>query len=306
MQGGEGTTISAGTWFNPDSHEHETDLASELRRHGNGYKRFANVKPGLISKHESKHDKDWGLVLMDRCPANTSDKHHWEVTCTGPDGGQGEGPYVGFVSEDVTDYGVLYGPVDPEKWQHAGFSYDQPNDTVEVFYNGELVANDEDARLSGDSPVSEATDAPVRIGANIYEDGNREDYFPGRIDDPRVYDRALGEEAFAEVVGATEGTYISSTKSRSVTLDGDELALTDVDAPTKGDIRMRVEANTTDGFVSSDPIEIGAADTYEVTGLESRESLDEFRLRVEMTRSPSASSPVLSTVGIDSQARVTS
>jgi glucose/arabinose dehydrogenase len=67
------------------------------------------------------------------------------------------------------------------QWTHVAGTYD--GSTLRIFVNGNLEASQP---ASGSLQVSSA---PVRIGGNTYAN----EFFPGRIDDVRIYDRALGE-----------------------------------------------------------------------------------------------------------------
>lgn len=105
-------------------------------------------------------------------------------------GGGGNGPYVGYYSEDGgNDYGLLYGKgIENGNWYHAGFVLDQANGNLYLYVDGEFVNKDESL-----PQVSANTSAAVELGATTYSS----DHFDGTIDEARVYDRTLSASEFA-------------------------------------------------------------------------------------------------------------
>lgn len=154
LRGGSDARITGSAWFRPTAEHHETHV-------------------GIVGKQVDGTAGDWGLIVQQSCP------DHW----TGGAVCEGEPPYVGYYSEvDGDDYGLFYGPIERYEWNHAAFVLDQPNETVALYNDGELVVQDTDAPT-----VSASTDTPIEIGSTSYRDAA----FEGAIDEARVYDRAL-------------------------------------------------------------------------------------------------------------------
>ncbi len=69
-------------------------------------------------------------------------------------------------------------------WYHLAFTFDEPTDTARLYIDGVLVASGTTARLM------DYDGHPVIIGAEI-ENESLAFFFNGRIDEVRIYDRAL-------------------------------------------------------------------------------------------------------------------
>jgi len=80
------------------------------------------------------------------------------------------------------------------EWTHVAITFADENKGL--YINGRLVAQ-------GTAPLSLNTAQPLRIGAGASE-GPGDYFFPGMIDDARVYDRALSDEEVAYLAGRTK------------------------------------------------------------------------------------------------------
>ncbi|HWM63912.1 MAG TPA: LamG domain-containing protein [Solirubrobacterales bacterium] len=109
---------------------------------------------------------------------------------------QSNGKVEGYIGEeDEEDYTLVSSPeaLIPNVWAHVALTYD--GNLMRLYLNGELV--DSNATAVGNV----ASSGPLRIGCNEVFD----EYFDGRIDEPRIYDRALD----AGEIAADRGTPIS-------------------------------------------------------------------------------------------------
>lgn len=97
-------------------------------------------------------------------------------------------PYMGFIDSAVTSPTAIQ----PNQWNHLVFRYDLAQRTLAIYVNGELV-------VSGTDRHPFQGTAPVYIGR--WSNGN---YFNGRIDDVRIYDRPLTD---AEIQALTNGDH---------------------------------------------------------------------------------------------------
>ena len=68
----------------------------------------------------------------------------------------------------------------PNVWTHLAATFD--GSTIRLYVDGNLVGS-----LAETNPIPTSTDI-LQIGANFYGE-----YFPGRIDEVRIYNRALSE-----------------------------------------------------------------------------------------------------------------
>jgi hypothetical protein len=224
LSGGPNAKITASAWFYPHAPAGDSDWAS------------------LVGKEEDSWEGDWGLVILDTCP--------WWATndCDGL-AGDGTGPYVGYYGEDNDDYGLFYGPIQSGQWQHAAVVLDQPNDTVQLYMNGDLVAEDTNAP----DDVSADTNYPVEIGATTYKDTWwRDPYFDGRIDDVRVYDRPLTGEEVGDLYNASgNGTFTTQWQTGN-SVDPTSLELSydvDIDAGERVNVTVVSDEGEESGVV---------------------------------------------------------
>jgi len=80
------------------------------------------------------------------------------------------------------------------EWTHVAASYE--NEQKMFYINGRLVAE-------GTAPLSLNTQQPLRIGAGATE-GPGDFFFPGMIDEVRIYNRALSADEVAWLAGRTQ------------------------------------------------------------------------------------------------------
>lgn len=112
--------------------------------------------------------------------------------------------YAGLVSAPTSDAGMVHfklrssaavsvdkrdngnsldsPPISKEEWVHALFTCDTTKDEVRLYVNGELIGTD----ISGPTPVNLTG---LMIGR---EKGDR--YFPGVLDEVRIYNRVLNDD----------------------------------------------------------------------------------------------------------------
>lgn len=115
---------------------------------------------------------------------------------------------LGAVGDGVTgDNGVLGGNVPPHQWSHVAMSYDSTTGANILFVNGNIVASR--VRLGG--PFS--TKTKVFIGR---EDSASPRPFPGLIDEPSLYARALTPSEVRSIyeAGSAGKCYPGSTEPR--------------------------------------------------------------------------------------------
>ena len=80
------------------------------------------------------------------------------------------------------------------EWTHVAASFE--NEQKKFYINGRLVGE-------GTAPLDLNTEQPLRLGAGASE-GPGNYFFPGMIDEVRIYDRALSAEEVAGLAGVTE------------------------------------------------------------------------------------------------------
>ncbi|MFC4405174.1 LamG-like jellyroll fold domain-containing protein [Haloarchaeobius iranensis] len=175
-------------------------------------------------------------------------------------------------------------------WHFACGVYDGTE--KRIYVDGTLEAN---ASQHGGAPLGTGTTRYGFIGDGSEAgsfDGNRNDeYYDGRVDEVRLYDRALDQaeiEALYTADGGGSGNRTVTTEARGypATFDASDLVLTNVDAtvPSGTSITVTVESDPDgDGTFeeSSDAIDLtGVTDTVDVTGLST--DSDTFRLRIEL------------------------
>jgi len=95
-----------------------------------------------------------------------------------------DGNYVG----NIRGYSWIFAPVDTD-WHHFGVTYEDQQ--ALMYYDGRLIDEDEGEIGTLDQ---------VRIGANL----SRSAYFPGMIDDFRIYNRVLTDTEIMAVIAGTD------------------------------------------------------------------------------------------------------
>jgi hypothetical protein len=118
---------------------------------------------------------------------------HWALTVQVRDGQL----RAGFEDAADVDYIGVGGSVPASTWTHLAVVYD--GSSVAGYVDGSEVFSVAQATGDGSGSVADATpptnDEPLRIGRG-------EDYFDGRIDDLRIYDRALTASEVASLAGS--------------------------------------------------------------------------------------------------------
>ena len=186
--------------------------------------------------------------------------------------------------------------LEADRWYHLMGVYD--GDEARIYVDGEL-----EGTTTVDGEMTDASEFDVGIGENLDASGRHLD---GRMDEVRLYDRALDTDE-VEVLGEiTEGSYTSGWKTSEEVLDLNHLRLEGVDADHNGGyISVTVEARQEDDTVlTSESIVLDGSSTYDVEGFDPETSAEEFRLNVVMTSPNIEQSPVLSRVKIVSEAEL--
>jgi FlaG/FlaF family flagellin (archaellin) len=223
---------------------------------------------------------NWALLDYDR-------SEYFNLYVRGDTGG------VGFStssqSASMRDLSTSTGFADGN-WHFACGVYDGTE--KRIYVDGALEAS---ATQHGGAPLGTGTTRYGFIGDGSEAasfDGDRNDqFYDGRVDEVRLYDRALDQEeieALYTADGGGSGNRTVTTEARSypATFDAGDLVLTNVDAtvPSGTSITVTVESDPDgDGTFeeSSAAIDLtGATGTVDVTGLST--DSDTFRLRIEL------------------------
>jgi len=93
-----------------------------------------------------------------------------------------------------SDGGRIQVPAEPNVWYHVGYTSDTENDELRLYVDGELI----DTVAAGAEPNNLAS---LRIGSE--HDGR---YFPGILDEVRLYKRALTEEEMKQNFNVTNNS----------------------------------------------------------------------------------------------------
>lgn len=278
LSGGADATITASAWFALDGPL--SDLSGST---------------SLVAKEESSTNGDWGLVLYGNCPP-------W-ATCSPTDN---EEAYIGYYGEaGGSDYGLLYGLPTASGWHHGTIVLDNLNDTLEVYYDGELVI--EETALP--AQVSSNTTRFVEIGGTVYQNS----YLDGRIDEARVYDRPLSASEVSVLYNgssprgtpqAWRGSINTSYKLFETQVSPTSLSLTDVDATVPMGTSMTVTVQSdpdSDGVYEEESGAISLSsgtNTYGVSGL--TQASGRYRLHVVGTTTDITAGPTLEEVRLTS------
>lgn len=116
---------------------------------------------------------DHGAISMDNFNRNG-------VRCIGYFGGSWE-----YIDADAV--------FAPTGWRHVACVYDAPSGTLSVFGDGVLL----DTRTTVPTPLMTTEPHDVAIGTTIDTDGTIQNAASGKIDDVRIYDRALSPDEIA-------------------------------------------------------------------------------------------------------------
>jgi hypothetical protein len=120
--------------------------------------------------------------------------YSYQLFAGGEEAGVPEGflAYAPFEWEDVE----AEDPLTPKTWNHLALTYDGA--AMRLYVNGELADTDETA------PPAQASVGPLLLGGN-----DDEEFFKGRLDEVRIYERALE----AGEVGADRGAPIETPQA---------------------------------------------------------------------------------------------
>ena len=119
-------------------------------------------------------EKGWGLGTVHNEEGAGANEFSFAISTTGADDGDG----------DLTYFHA--GPYDTGKWYHVAGVYD--GEMTQLYVDGELVV--ESGQQSGD--INYPPNGFLTIGT--YKDDNEHDPFAGKLDEIRLYERALSEE----------------------------------------------------------------------------------------------------------------
>ncbi|WEL19814.1 LamG domain-containing protein [Candidatus Nanohalococcus occultus] len=126
----------------------------------------------ILEKQWGAGNGDWGMMVRD------SELEYYSENIDG-----------------VQDYTLDGGDVEPGKWHNGAFVLNQPENSLKLYLDGRLVAEDSSTGL-----ISRDTSGNVYIGAMVYNNQNPQAYFNGTIDDVRIYPYALGREQIQTVM----------------------------------------------------------------------------------------------------------
>ena len=160
-------------------------------------------------------------------------------------------------------------------WHHVVLTRDAATGDVEVYVDGDR----EDFATSRSGEITTTFDGIGRIE----DTGGTPEYFSGRIDEVRVYDRVLSESTVGNL-SSQEGSLTTAEKRFEEPVDPSNLTLEDVKAtvPSGTSISLFVESDPeNDGtFSRSDEIRLDGSGSYDVTGLANDSRI--YRLRIEL------------------------
>ncbi len=251
LRGGDGAVLTVSAWFEAEEPVGDSDGAA------------------IVGKEEDFSEGDWGIVVEDVCPG-------YSRVCT-------DEPAVGYYGEDDgRDYGLFHGEVSEDRWHHATMVLDEPDDELRLYYDGRLVA--EDRGLPDDA--TGATGQYLEFGRTGY----RGAYFDGRIDEVRIYDRALsGTEVGRLYNTSVRGSFTTDAKT------GPSIAGADLELDYEVEMAPADAVNVTvvDGDGDrSDVVSLSdGAGTVSVDGLAGTSA--EYSLEVDVTSGSRTSSPTV-------------
>ena len=167
-------------------------------------------------------------------------------------------------------------------WQHVALRWES-GERIELFVDGTELGYTGSTGTPPESAPMTAVDF-LTVGRSQKDDTDA--LWEGRIDEVRIYDRALSDsdiDSLASNTGLRRGSFNTSWKTTSRNLDLSDLRLGYDVARNGGTVRVTVYARYDDGTVEvSTPVELtGDSGVKEVEGLVG--GTDEFRLHVEFT-----------------------
>jgi hypothetical protein len=124
------------------------------------------------------------------------------------------------------------GSISLNTWQHIAVLYEKESDTRLYFIDGQEVG-----QVDGEPPNTTLNYGP-KIGSRL--DAGRE-FFDGKIDDPRIYDRALSADEIERIYNATRPSGVNTSQTNKLTdglvgfwsFDGQGVNLSDSSAEVK-------------------------------------------------------------------------
>ncbi|MEF8867572.1 MAG: LamG-like jellyroll fold domain-containing protein [Haloarculaceae archaeon] len=185
------------------------------------------------------------------------------------------------IQGDSTEYNYEYeSNVQSTRWQHLAMRWES-GERIELFVNGTELAYR--TPLGGTPPGVPMENVEFLALARSQKDDTGA-LWDGRIDEVRIYDRALSADeidSLASNSGLRQGSFNTSWKTTSRNLDLSDLRLGYDVGRDGGTVRVTVYTRRDDGSVAvSDPVRLnGDSGVKEVEGLTG--GTDEFRLHVE-------------------------
>ncbi|MFP9060506.1 malectin domain-containing carbohydrate-binding protein [Natrialbaceae archaeon A-chndr2] len=184
--------------------------------------------------------------------------------------------------------------LEEDRWYHVVVVYDGAAEETRLYVDGQL-----DTTSQAVSSIP-AYNSSLTIGEL---DTNRGAEFNGRIDEVRLYDRALSTAEVGSLFDTTNtGSFTTDWRTSEETLSSDRLQLENVSAtiPPGTSATVTVEADTTGSGTldaSSDPISIeNGVSEYEITGIDA--DADTFRVIIEFETTDPERTPVVDSMGI--------
>ncbi|WP_256297078.1 PKD domain-containing protein [Haloarchaeobius salinus] len=182
-------------------------------------------------------------------------------------------------------------------WHHVVLTRNADSGETRVYVDGVL----EDTATSD----AGAKTTPFS-GIGVIEDtGGSPEYLDGRLDEVRLYDRALSDaEARALYETSRNGTITTAEKTTSVTVDPRTIRLENVtaDVPSGTSLTVYVESDPEDDgtWNRSDPVSIvGGQESYAVGDGNFGTSSDRFRVVVELNSTAPSQSPCLAGLTVE-------
>ncbi len=184
-------------------------------------------------------------------------------------------------------------PVNDGTWHHVVLTRDAQSGRVEVYVDGSR----DDAATSQPGTI----DTPFESIGRIEDTAGSPEYFAGRIDEFRVYDRVLsGSEVTELYQTARTGSLTTGGKTFSAPREVSTLELTNVSATRPSEVTVTVESDPDgDGAFeeASDPIALDGSGTHQVTGLTTDSAT--FRLQISVASPDVAASPTVDTASLE-------
>jgi hypothetical protein len=169
-----------------------------------------------------------------------ANEHQWEVSYLLKAGNWHHGPDWTLLGSSWAN-AWTYTRLPSAKWSHLAATYD--GERLRLYLDGELAAETE---FEGGARV---TDTPLRIGGTFWGD-----YFRGRIDEVRIYNRALSVSEIVDVMSQP----LTAGATGDVT--GPVVSLTTPFAgPVKGMVALAASASDEGGLASVEFLVDGAA-----------------------------------------------